>query len=154
MLSLVLAAGFAAIAGGCGTTDLNIEYISLAELQQLRSDQERDPRQLLLLDPRPPRNFAEVHIPGAQNMQIDSFNESAGTDPKFDGFRNLVVYGEHPSSPSAKGLTKKLMRTGYDGVRMYDGGLEEWLAARLPVAAKREEDLPELRRPAPRSSRP
>ena len=56
-----------------------------------------------------------------------------GKDPAISRHDHIITYGEHPNSPVAKALTKRLLSTRYKGVRLYDGGVRSWKNAGLPV---------------------
>jgi hypothetical protein len=54
-------------------------------------------------------------------------------DPRLARFKGLIVYGDDPGSGVARATTKRLMRTGYKGVKMFAGGLSEWKSAGLKL---------------------
>jgi rhodanese-related sulfurtransferase len=41
----------------------------------------------------------------------------------------IVVYCGGPKGPQSRMAAEKLVKLGYDNVRAYEGGLEEWKAA-------------------------
>jgi rhodanese-related sulfurtransferase len=45
----------------------------------------------------------------------------------------IVVYGKDPGSAVAMGMSKKLIELQYKRVRMYKGGLADWVASGQPV---------------------
>lgn len=82
---------------------------------------------LLLIDPRSERRFAEAHIPGARNIRLPQVDPARDRDPGIERFRAIVVYGDDPASASARAMTKRLLAAGYRGVRLYAGGIKEWI---------------------------
>jgi rhodanese-related sulfurtransferase len=45
----------------------------------------------------------------------------------------IVVYCGGPKCPQSRIAAEKLVRLGYENVRAYEGGLEEWKAAGFAV---------------------
>lgn len=131
----------AVIAAGAGLTGCNAEDITekdfhpiaLAEVRALTTGKEAS--KTLLLDSRLPSKYEAGHIPGARNAQLADAKARTGEaiNPELDRFKNLVVYGEDPASPSAKALTMRLMVLQHKGVRIFEGGYGEWLRAGLPT---------------------
>ena len=121
--------------GGCGQgiSDKTIAFSTLDEVRELQAQDAADPRTLVLIDPRPLRRYAEGHIPGALSLQLSETPTYGGRDARLMGHANLIVYGENPASPTARAMTKRLLAIGYTGVRMFRGGIEEWIRADLPI---------------------
>lgn len=119
--------------GGCSKqiTDKDIKSISLTEVRALMESGR--PGAVLLIDPRSEAAFAQGHLPGARNIQLDEVRADRGTDPTLERYGALVVYGDDPGTGSAVAMTKRLMMTGYKGVRWFAGGLSEWRRAGLKV---------------------
>ncbi len=133
-----VAAGAVAVSAGlglvgCEISDADIEFVSVAEVRQLQIQAEKDPKVLLLVDPRSKGAFDAARIPGAVNMEFRRDMEERGVDPRYKGYRNIVVYGNDPGSAVARGMTKRLMVVGYDDVRLFAGGLDEWRGLNYPV---------------------
>jgi rhodanese-related sulfurtransferase len=131
----------AALAGCENTTrDTDIRPVRLSELRTLL-DRERagDRNVILLIDPRPEKRFAEGHIPGARNIRLPQIDPKRDRDPFIESHEQIVVYGDDPASASARGMVKRLLASGYKRVRLYAGGLGEWVSrgyepARLEAA--------------------
>ncbi len=142
VLTLLALAGLSTLIGGCGkgVSEATIEFVGIDEVRELQSQQGSEPRTILLIDPRSPRRFAEGHIPGAVSVQLPEVATFGGRDARLSGYANLVVYGENPASPTARAMTKRLLGVGYETVRLYPGGLEEWVRADYPVETS---ELPE-----------
>jgi 3-mercaptopyruvate sulfurtransferase SseA len=122
---------------GCNreTRDTDIRIISVSEAKNLFDRVNRgEPGIALFLDPRPAAEFNTGHIPGARNFTLAQIKPTARVDPRIDRFKNLVVYGDNPASATARGLTKRLIAVGYDDVRFFAGGIEEWAGRGYPVS--------------------
>lgn len=121
--------------GGCGkgVNEGTIKYAGIDEVRELQAKTAAEPRTMLLIDPRSPRRYAEGHIPGAVSVQLPEVQTFGGRDARLSGYSNLIVYGENPASPTARAMTKRLLGVGYETVRLYPGGLEEWIRADYPV---------------------
>ncbi len=132
--ALVLLAVVAALCQGCtnNISNADIEPISLIEVREaLASGKEKN---ILIVDARSGRAFAEGHIPGAVNISIASVSERELTrDKRIEAYKVLAVYGDDPGSPAAQAMTKRFMILGYDDVRMFMDGLAAWKRAGLPV---------------------
>lgn len=134
--SLVLSA--AALTGCGGVDDQDIEFASLSDVKSLRESLAKDPKAGLIIDARAAKYYTAGHIPGATNYQLPDFDDKATQRPSIEAYDELVVYGDNPGSPEAKGLAKRLMHIGYSGVLMYAGGLEEWKDAGMPIEKGRD----------------
>lgn len=121
---------------GCDreTRDTDIRIITVSEAKNLFDRVNRgETGAALFLDPRPAAEFDRGHIPNARNFTLAQIKPTARIDPRIDRFSNLVVYGDNPASATARGLTKRLIAVGYDDVRFFAGGLEEWSGRGYPV---------------------
>ncbi len=120
------------IGPGCTTetTDKDITFISGAELQRIVADAtaKGDSDAVLLLDPRAPAEFEAGHLPSAWNKQLTTIPSGQKPDSRLEAFDRIVVYGVHPGTPAAIGMTKRLLQNGYDDVYFYADGLEGWKA--------------------------
>ncbi len=133
----ILASAGSILGTGCGNeiTDKDIVYVGVDEVHDLwMQDQAGTRDRLLLIDPRPPSAFAAGHIPGARNIQTPEMPlDQTALDPAIARHSHLIVYGDDPGSAAASGMTKRLLRLGYEGVRLFAGGLSEWRAKGHPV---------------------
>lgn len=121
---------------GCGapkTKDSSIEYIDLATLSARMADDAKSPKHLVLVDPRPPADYAAGHIPGAVSVRLPELEQEDRRHPAITGHKWIVVYGEDPGSQVAKGMTKRLLRLQYSKVRMFAGGMKVWRDAGQPI---------------------
>ena len=101
-----------------------------------------DRRAALFVDPRTPDEFAAARLPGSVNIGLDQVNPDSGKPRVLEGYRYLIVYGDDPIDPPAVGMTKRLLQTGFSGVRLYRGGLSEWRAYGFPIDGAGAETSP------------
>ena len=92
----------------------------------VRADASQNPELLALIDPRASAKFDAAHLPGARNLKLP--NLARGVRSDFDLARHtwIVVYGDNPGDPQARGMAKRLLSNQYAGVRLFAGGVEEW----------------------------
>lgn len=129
----VVVLGAAVLIGGCQDTvsDKSITRVGVGDVQRMSKEK---PEKVLLLDPRPPDRFAAGHLPGAVNVPLDRIPAERGglpsalASPKF-----VVVYGDNPGDGYAIAATKRLLRAGQGGARLFTGGLSEWRGSGLSV---------------------
>lgn len=107
----------------------------MTEVRALTLQQERSPQERIvtLIDARSTARYQSGHIPGARNVHLPDLPRRGRKDPELASYKHIIVYGENPATPSALGMTKRLMSFGYDGVRMFGGGMSEWRQAGYPV---------------------
>ncbi|MCG3122898.1 MAG: hypothetical protein GIKADHBN_01302 [Phycisphaerales bacterium] len=127
------------VTGGCDISDKDVELVTVSEVRELQQKAEKDPKVLLLVDPRSEAAYARAHLPGAIRMELRPDMEERGIDPRVAGHKNIIVYGDNPASSVAKGMTKRLMKVGYDDVRLFAGGLEEWRLMQYPVEGEEQQ---------------
>lgn len=126
-----------AMSAGCQNkvTDKDIKYFDTIEVRRLLDER---PDSILLIDARAPDDFAEAHLPGARNILLSDMPRDSERDPEIASYKLLVVYGQDPASGLAKALTKRLKDLGYTGIRMYFGGIAEWIASGYDVESSPE----------------
>jgi rhodanese-related sulfurtransferase len=76
--------------------------------------------------------FKGENISGSRRVPLDKVgHEVRSTNlPKN---AEIVVYCGGPKCPLSQMAAEKLAKLGYENVRAYEGGLEEWKGAGLPV---------------------
>lgn len=135
-LGAALCAGLVLL-GGCesGTTDRDIKPLTGGDALRLYESAARSPRKrvVLFVDPRSPEEFSAGHIKDARNLLLSEVPLNAPRNPDIAAYGTIVVYGNNPASFVAKGVTKRLIANGYDGVKFFPGGLAEWVQIGGPV---------------------
>lgn len=87
----------------------------------------------LPVDARSREAFIDGHLPGARSLP-------RGADELSDAFRRqvppdktLIVYCSGYGCTDSFLVAEHLLKTGYQDVRVFEGGLPEWTSAGLPV---------------------
>lgn len=105
------------------TSDLDIETVSLEQLQELLLKNQSKNR-VVLVDVRSPQRFASGHLPHAINIPLA---ELKANDPRLMGKnKSIVVYSEGWYDPLSQAAWKKLVYQGYKQVLDYRGGVTVW----------------------------
>jgi len=106
------------------TTDTNIQTISTQELHQKLENKQAFEFWNVLTD----EYFKGENISGSRRVPLDKVGNEvrqAGIAKNAD----IVVYCAGPHCPQSRMAAEKLLKLGYDNVRAYEGGLEEWKQA-------------------------
>jgi rhodanese-related sulfurtransferase len=110
------------------TTEVAVKAISTQEVRQLVDSKRSFEFWNVLTD----EWFKGEIISGSRRVPLDKVgNEVRSTSlPKN---AEIVVYCGGPKCPQSGMAAEKLTKLGYDNVRAYAGGLEEWKAAGLAI---------------------
>jgi rhodanese-related sulfurtransferase len=122
-------------AGGCETrtTDADLDAIRIT-LAEIRAEQARGAHRVLMIDGRRPDEYRQERIAGAIFRSLtDVSGRGADIDPRINAARLKVVYGNDPSTATARALAKRMLAAGYSGVRYFENGFLEWKRANLPT---------------------
>src|SRR5204863_1123340 len=84
---------------------------------------------VVVLDVRPPEEFAAGHLPGAVNIPIDQLESRLGKLPRR---KEIVAYCRGPYCLMSFEAVEKLRKRGLKARRL-ENGFPEWRAAGLPV---------------------
>ena len=84
---------------------------------------------LVLVDVRPPEEYAAGHLPNAVSMPLEELDRRLRELPRD---REIVAYCRGPYCAFAPGAVRVLRAAGFDARRLEDG-LPEWRAAGLAV---------------------
>ncbi len=103
-----------------------LEPVQRAEL--LRRVRSRD---VVVIDVRPPEEYAAGHIAGAISVPLDTLERRLAKLPKH---KEIVAYCRGPYCVLAAAAVRRLRTRGYRAIRLEDG-YPEWRDAGLPVAA-------------------
>ena len=99
-----------------------VSTISLKEAHDLWQE-----GQTLFLDARPPKEFAELHIPRALNLPPEKMTDLQGTGilglPRD---RRIVVYCAKKQCNSALKVARHLQTLGFRRVMAFLGGFQDW----------------------------
>jgi len=122
MLILLLCFGWV---GGCEgkieVNDQDIEPVTYRQVKDMLA--EREKRRVVLIDVRQPEAFDADHIPGAVNIPLAEIRRH---DSRLAQAKTLVVYSKGWRDRLSLAAAKKLVALGYQNVRDYRGGLEDW----------------------------
>jgi rhodanese-related sulfurtransferase len=110
------------------TTEVAVKTISTQEVRQ-RLDSKRA---FQLWNVLTDEWFKGENISGSRRVPLDKVgNEVRSTNlPKN---AEIVVYCGGPKCPQSRMAAEKLAKLGYEDVRAYEGGLEEWKSAGFAV---------------------
>lgn len=106
------------------TTDTNIQTIPTKELHQKLENKQSFEFWNVLTD----EYFKGENISGSRRVPLDK----VGSEVRQSGIAkntDIVVYCAGPHCPQSRMAAEKLVKLGYDNVRAYEGGLEEWKQA-------------------------
>jgi rhodanese-related sulfurtransferase len=106
------------------TTGTGIRTISTQELHQRLQNQTGFQFWNVLTD----EYFKDENISGSRRVALDK----VGAEVRETGIpknAEIVVYCAGPHCPQSRLAAEKLIKLGYDNVRAYEGGLEEWKQA-------------------------
>lgn len=92
-------------------------------------------REVLLVDVRPRERSDGAHIPGAQAVPLEDGAFAEAIDGLADGDRSLpiVLVGQGADGSEVAEAARRLAAAGFDDVRTYLGGMDDWQAGALPV---------------------
>ena len=109
--------------------DLLDEQVASARLKALMAQARRG--EVIVLDVRPPEEYAAGHLPGAINVTLETLSGHLRRLPKG---REVVAYCRGPYCLLSVDAVALLRQKGYKARRLEDG-FPEWKAAGLPVEA-------------------
>jgi glyoxylase-like metal-dependent hydrolase (beta-lactamase superfamily II) len=97
-----------------------------------------------LVDARDRQAFAEAHVPGSVNIELDSmFGTYVGWVTPFNS--PLVLLLPDPVDTALQEATTQLIRIGYERVEGHlDGGLDAWRSSNRPVRGYPTADVDDL----------
>jgi rhodanese-related sulfurtransferase len=109
-------------------TESHVETVSTDELRELLNNKRPSQFWNVLTD----EYFKGENIAGSRRVPLNKVgSEVRSTNlPKNT---EIVVYCGGPKCPMSRMAAEKLMKLGYDNVREYEGGLEEWKDAGFAI---------------------
>lgn len=106
---------------------MNLESISTEELNEILPQEH-----VHVFDMNDPVRWQTTHIPGAQNLDPNSFSES---DLKADKNSTIVFYCSNPMCRKAPNAAKKVKGMGFNDVRVLSAGITGWMSDGYEVEA-------------------
>jgi len=106
----------------------NMEMISLARAKELFES-----NNALFIDARHEFDYHEGHIRGAVNVALKKFDTHRARLIKISKDKLLIVYCDGAECNSSIELAVKLMESGFTNVKVFFGGWQEWISAKLPI---------------------
>lgn len=91
----------------------------------------------LILDARSSVFFQQGHVPGALNLSRDNFAmDYRRLSPVLKGMTDkpVIVYCSGGYCHDSRMVGGALMTLGFENIRVFTGGWDEWSAANLPVS--------------------
>ena len=101
-----------------------MKTISPSELEKLLTIQPSSP----VIDVRTPMEFAEVHVPQAQNIPLDELKPGSLPLPKDQPLYLLCRTGQRATKAA-----EKFASQGFSQAIVIEGGTLAWIEANLPV---------------------
>lgn len=108
--------------------------------EELKNQMETDAN-LVVINVLPAEYYDDCHIIGSINMPL------AELDDKIGGIEKdapIVVYCAHAKCDLSSKAAKHLEQLGYTNVKMYEGGMKEWVAEGLSYDGQAEMDYLEI----------
>lgn len=91
-----------------------------------------DNQTVVVVDALPAAPYRRRHIPGALNLvEDDAYTKAPDLLP--DTNATIVTYSTDAACGRGEALAERLRQLGYADVRIYHEGIEDWVAAGLPV---------------------
>lgn len=91
-----------------------------------------DAESVTVVDALPPAAYANRHLPGALNVVAEHTDEQVRA-ALHDTDATIVTYSTDERCSRGPELTARLRRLSYREVLTYEGGIEDWIAAGLPI---------------------
>ena len=100
------------------------QIVTRTELEALLAEG----RPLTLIDALPQSYYAQQHLPGAVNLVESEVNALA---PRLlpDQGQTVITYCSNPACQNSKAVAHRLEALGYTDVRVYSGGIQDWVEA-------------------------
>jgi len=110
------------------TTETGVATISTAEVRQLQESGRPFEFWNVLTD----QYFHGENISGSRRVPLNRVGKET-RDKNIAKDTEIVVYCAGPKCPMSAMAAEKLAKLGYTNARAYEGGLEEWKQAGLPI---------------------
>ncbi len=110
------------------TTETAVQTISTQELHQRLQNKPGFQFWNVLTD----EYFQGENISGSRRVPLDKVGSEA-REAGIPKEAEIIVYCAGPHCPQSRLAADKLVKLGYDNVRAYEGGLQEWKQAGFSV---------------------
>jgi rhodanese-related sulfurtransferase len=110
--------------------------------EDLKNQMETD-ASLVVINVLPEEYYNDCHIIGSLNMPL------AELDKKIEGIEKkapIVVYCAHSKCPASAQGAQRLHQLGYTNVKMYEGGMKEWVELGFSYDGEAEMDYLEMKK--------
>lgn len=97
-------------------------------------------KQALIIDARPPEDYTELHISEAINLPLAVIIEEGEGTKALKGVakdHKIMVYCGSKSCENSVKVAAMLFELGYNQVKLFLGGFDEWDAAGYPMETSR-----------------
>lgn len=91
-------------------------------------------RSAVIIDVLEPEDYNKVHIKNAINVPVKNLEKEISK--KVDRETPVIIYSIDYECPVSRIAAEKMLGMGYENVRYYPGGREEWLKMEMPVDRK------------------
>ena len=102
---------------------MGLKTVSPADLRQLIERQE-----VTVIDANAAQKWQKAHVPGAQNLDPQGYNEN---DLPSDKNAGLVFYCSNLMCRKAPNAARRAKKMGYNNVRVMSAGINGWVGAGL-----------------------
>lgn len=109
-------------------TLMNLESISTEELNGIHSNES-----VHIYDMNDAMCWQQNHVPGAVNLDPESFSEQDLTSDKNS---TLIFYCSNPMCRKAPNAAKKVKALGYENVKVLSAGIAGWMSDGYVVEGK------------------
>ena len=107
-------------------TNIAVTDVSVAQAVDLINN-----KNALIIDVRTPEEFAESHLPEANNFPVDTLSQNIETIKKLQRDKPLLVYCR--SGKRSARAAEKLKNLGVNSVHNLKGGIKAWSDANNPL---------------------
>lgn len=126
--------------GGCATRT-NDSVVARVGATEVSAHLAREKSGVLLIDARPVEEFRTATIPGAIHLRLSDIEEGR-TDPRLSRHSGFVVFGQNPVAGAPVAIAKRMIASGYEGVSLFEGGMDAWRSAGGQTVPGRQVGLP------------